>query len=402
MPARRQQFIERRKAAGYTQETFAEALHVDRVTVGRWERGDTDPQPYIWPKLAKLLRVSTTELITMLGSTDVVLPTTIALSSVTETDDEEQALELARRVDASDVGTETIARLEDLKDELSVAYTYVAPHNLIPRVRQAVGYVNKLLDSHMTLDEHRRLLVVGGWLSLLAATLHIDLKQYDASTARLKTASSLARHAGHDEIRAWCYETTAWRALTDGDYEQALELAQVAQTIAPAGSSALVQATAQEGRASARLKHGKETYDAMSRVSALVASREKPELPGHHFQYDPDKFTTYSATTLAWLGDPAAEDFAREIIARLGGTEADGKWPRRLASARIDLALSLVVTDRLDEASATVLSAFSSGNLPPSNYWRALEVVTAVEAKGLAEAKDLREAYEGLTASESG
>lgn len=314
-----------------------------------------------------------------------------------EIDDEEQALELARRVDASDVGEETMIRLEELKDELSVAYTYVAPRNLIPRVRVGIGYVSKLLDSRMTLAERRRLLAVGGWLSLLAATLHIDLKQYDASSARLKTASSLARHAENDEIRAWCYETTAWRALTDGEYEQAVALAQAAQAIAPAGSSAFVQATAQEGRASARLKLGKETYNAMERVSALVATREKPLIPGHHFQYDPDKFITYSATTLAWVGDPAAEEFAREIIKRLGSTEADGRWPRRLASARLDLALSLVVTGRLDEASASVMGAFSSGNLPPSNYWRAQEVVTAVEAKGLAEAKDLREAFESLS-----
>jgi transcriptional regulator with XRE-family HTH domain len=47
---------------GYTQEGLAEALHVDRSTVHRWEFGRSEPQPYIRPKLAKLLGVGSREL----------------------------------------------------------------------------------------------------------------------------------------------------------------------------------------------------------------------------------------------------------------------------------------------------------------------------------------------------
>ena len=86
----------------------------------------------------------------------------------------------------------------------------------------------------MTLGERKRLVVVGAWLSLLAATAHIDLNQSAAATARLRAAARLARHAGHDEIRAWCYETEAWRVLTEGDYRRALELSRAAQALAPA------------------------------------------------------------------------------------------------------------------------------------------------------------------------
>ena len=239
-------------------------------------------------------------------------------------------------------------------------------------------------------------MTVGGWLSLLAATAHIDLKQQVAATARLRTASSLAFHTDHDEIQAWCLETEAWRCVTDGNYRQAVKLAQAAQSIAPAGSSALTQATAQEGRAWARLHQGHETYDAMDRVRTLAGSLPEHERPGHHYRYDPDKVTAYSATTLAWLGDPAAETYARGLITTLGDAEHTGKWPRRVASANLDLSLTLLTTDRLDEAAKTAHSAISSGHVAPSNYWRALEVVTAVEAHGLPEATELREAYESL------
>jgi transcriptional regulator with XRE-family HTH domain len=47
-----------RHAGGYTQETFAEKLGVDRSTVGRWERGVQSPQPWQRPDLAAALDIS--------------------------------------------------------------------------------------------------------------------------------------------------------------------------------------------------------------------------------------------------------------------------------------------------------------------------------------------------------
>lgn len=48
---------ERRKALGYSQETFAQALGVDRTTVGRWESGKTEPQPPLRPRMAEVLQL---------------------------------------------------------------------------------------------------------------------------------------------------------------------------------------------------------------------------------------------------------------------------------------------------------------------------------------------------------
>jgi transcriptional regulator with XRE-family HTH domain len=54
---RRERLTRRRKALGLTQEDLAALLGVERTTVARWERGRTEPGPWIQPKLAKTLRV---------------------------------------------------------------------------------------------------------------------------------------------------------------------------------------------------------------------------------------------------------------------------------------------------------------------------------------------------------
>lgn len=304
-----------------------------------------------------------------------------------------EAVELSRRVSASDVGGETLERLERAVDDLATRYSATPPPAMLSGVRAHLGYVSRLLDARKSLAEHRRLLVVGGWLSLLAGTVYIDLQQRGAGWAHLATAADLAEEAGHAEIHAWCWETRAWSRLTDGRYREALDLSLTAQRLAPHGSSVAVQATAQEGRSRARLRERVETYAALDRVSALVSPRPRPDRPEHHYHYDPDKHVAYTATTLAWLGDPTAERYAREVITRLRGAESAGGWPRRVAAAQLDLGLALLVTGQLDEASASVEAALSSGRVVPSNRWRALEVVRAVEDRGYSQAPHLREAF---------
>jgi len=303
------------------------------------------------------------------------------------------ALDLARLAELSEIGNGTVERLELAVDELATAYPGTPPAELNSRVRSYLGYTRRLLDGRMTLAEHRRLLVVAGWLSLLAATTLIDLHRDHAAAAHLRTAAQLARETGHAEIAAWCLETQAWQVLTEGDYQRAVGISQAAQQVAPKSGSAFIQATAQEGRAWARLGAGPETRAALGRVEALVSPLPVPDRPEHHYRYDPAKSEAYVATTLAWIGDPAAERYARHVLARLESTVDGPPRPRRAASARLDLSLSLVAAGRHDEAAGTALEAISSRRLVPSNYWRAREVIQAVADRGVPEAAELAEAY---------
>ncbi|MGK8487585.1 hypothetical protein [Nocardia asiatica] len=99
----------------------------------------------------------------------------------------------------------------------------------------------------------------------------------------------------------------------------------------------------------------------------------------------------YVATTLSWLGDPAAESYARHVLADL--SRSPTVRPRRIASANLDLGLALVVADKPDEAADVALAAVESGRLVPSNYWLVSEVVSGIEGGGAPDASVVREAF---------
>ncbi len=60
--AKRHALAYRREIVGHTQETLAEFVGVEPTTVGRWERGETSPQPWSRPKLAEALAISVEQL----------------------------------------------------------------------------------------------------------------------------------------------------------------------------------------------------------------------------------------------------------------------------------------------------------------------------------------------------
>ncbi|MFD0361499.1 helix-turn-helix domain-containing protein [Nocardia sp. GCM10030253] len=363
-----------REAAGLSLSALAARTHYSKALLGMLENGQRQIRPEHVRAYADALGI---------GSALFAEPA----------DGERAAAEWIQRAAASDIGGDTLERLALAVDDLAAAYPTTPPGELLVRIRQHLGYAGRLMDSRKTLTQHRRLLVTVGWLSLLASTCHIDLGELPAAAARGHLAWKLADEAQHSEIAAWCLETRAWQQLTDGAFTAAAELSRAAQAIAPEDSSVFIQATAQEGRALARLGDSKGTYGALRRVARLVSGLSVPDRPEHHFRYDPAKSDAYVATTLAWLGDPAAESYARHVLAELAG--AASVRPRRIAMANLDLGLALVAANKPDEAADVALAVVTSGNLVPSHYWRVAEVVSGIEGRGAPDAATVREAFRG-------
>ncbi|MEV0454784.1 helix-turn-helix domain-containing protein [Catellatospora methionotrophica] len=301
--------------------------------------------------------------------------------------DDLEAVDLARRATASEIGDETLARIEAAVDDVATRYATQHPAALLADGRRLLRFLADLMDARATLRQRRRLLDAAGWLSLLTATLHIDLGQQASARARLATAARLGSETEDAELVAWCLETRAWNALTAGDHAAALSLALQARAAAPVGGSAYIQATAQTGRAYARLGDRQATASALIAVERLTANLAPPDQPEHHFRYDPAKAWAYTATTLAWAGDPAAAETVRTVLAQFLATTPHR--PRRVAAARIDLGLALTGTGELDEAAAVTMTALRSGRVVPSNRWRVVEISDRLAHAGLTDLDDL-------------
>lgn len=180
------------------------------------------------------------------------------------------------RTGATDVGPAAVERLEQVADALAIAYHSTPPAVLVEHAGRCVGYVTGLLGTRMTLAEHKRLLVVTGWLSLLAATSLTDLGNDGAAAAHLANAAQIGVEAGHPELSAWVLETRAWQAFAGGRHEEAAALSAGAQEAAPDGGSALIQATAQEGRAWAKVGDATRTREILARIERLVSPLPQP------------------------------------------------------------------------------------------------------------------------------
>ncbi|MEU4433246.1 helix-turn-helix domain-containing protein [Nocardia rhamnosiphila] len=364
-----------RTAAGLSLAALAARTHYSKALLGMLETGQRQVRPEHITAYSDAVGI---------GSALFVEPV----------DGEMAAAEWVRRAAASDIGGDTLEHLELAVDDLAAAYPTTPPTELLCRIRRHLGFAGRLMDSRKTLAQHRRLLVTVGWLSLLASTCHIDLGEVSAAAARGHLAWKLADEAGHREIAAWCLETRAWNQLTDGKFAEAAELSRAAQSMAPVDTSAFIQATAQEGRALARIGDRAGTYIALRKAARLVSGLSTPDRPEHHFRYDPAKSDAYVATTLAWLGDPAAEPYARHVLADL--TAAPTTRPRRIASANLDLGLALIAADKPDEAAHVALAAVESRRLVPSNYWRVDEVVSEIAYRNAPDAIVVREAFHDI------
>jgi tetratricopeptide (TPR) repeat protein len=235
-------------------------------------------------------------------------------------------------------------------------------------------YVTGLLEKRVTLAQHRDLLVIAGWLAaLLACTLYDAGDPGAAETARRLTRQ-FGDNAGHGELVAWSYEIAAWYALVEGRFARCAELCQAGLEHAGV-SNAAVQLTLQASRAYARMAD-KEATKTLAAGKDILERLPVPEHPQHHFVFDRDKYEFYTASIYTWLGtdDAAAEENAREVVARCHGRDGSVTWPTRLSTTLVNLGQIAGRRGDLDEAVSLGESALRCGRRSAELLPRAVEL----------------------------
>ena len=176
MAAKRTGLARTRKAAGLTQESLAEALHIDRTTIIRWESGKSEPQPYLRPKLARMLEISRNDLEGLLHSG--------AHSGTAVHDPSDERLAYVVQNPGS-VDLPTVARLREQVHELDERYDSTPSTTLLARTGQCLDQVAALRPHSPSTRIRRELYVIEAESATLMGQLVWDATQRrDHFTAR--------------------------------------------------------------------------------------------------------------------------------------------------------------------------------------------------------------------------
>jgi transcriptional regulator with XRE-family HTH domain len=180
MPAKRQRFAARRKAVGFSQEQLAEQLSIDRSTVARWESGETEPQPWIRPRLARVLQVSLDQL-------DLLL----AGGGLTEAEAAERMSYALTHPGSADIVT--VAHLRNQVQQLDEQYVHVPSSSLLAHAGQCLGQVRFLAAHAVSSRVRRELYAVEAEAAILMGQLVWDASQRrDHASARVYLDQAIA------------------------------------------------------------------------------------------------------------------------------------------------------------------------------------------------------------------
>lgn len=341
-----------------------ERLAVDEERIRRWEAGEVS-----WPRAP--FRLALTQATGLQpedlgfspakrgsGNSRLIEAHVMPVDALRAEADLYGTMELAQQLQASDVGTGTLEALAEAVDLLCRAYPVVPAATLRDRTQKRLAQVTRLLSGRITLDQHRELLVITGWLTALLGCVHYDLgEREEAETAR-QAAYEMGRQVGHGELMGWAHEMSAWFALVEGRYEDVVTAARQGQALA-GQSSAQVQLTLQEARGLARIGDRREADKALSRGADILAKLPIPENPDHHFVFDHAKWVFYAATAYTWLEDnDRAEEHALETIQMHTRPDGTSNAPMRVADAHIDLGIVHARRGDLDAAVEQGMAAF--------------------------------------------
>jgi tetratricopeptide (TPR) repeat protein len=295
----------------------------------RWEAGDSEPDDFYKPLLAKTFGTVTAAFFPR--STDRDSETELVAATGLDT------LEIVSRLRASDVSQATLDALRITADRLCSEYPYMASAQLHAEGQGWLRRLTALLDKRLTLSQHQEVLTLAGTVALLLGCVEYDMGKRPEAEATRRAAFSLGQEADNAEVMGWAQEMRAWYALTQGNLHGVVAAAQAGEAIAP-NRSVAVQLAAQRAKAWARMGDRRQVELALDQGRRLLEGLPYPDDLDHHFVVDPSKFDFYAMDCYRIVGeDSRAEVYANEVIR--SSTDPDGfeRKPMRIAEAQITL-----------------------------------------------------------------
>jgi transcriptional regulator with XRE-family HTH domain len=367
-PAWAQRLASERQARGWTQQRTVEALRMQAAHAGalpadrnllrmwkNWEHGKHRPRPEYQKLIAKAFGTVTAAIFGPDDASGLVRPSQPALFDITTGDN---TLELVERIRRSDLDRASLDTLTITVERLCSEYAFMPSADLRREGQEWMAKLVQLLDSRLTLAQHREVLVLAGWLALLIGCVEYDMRDVRGAEATRRAAASLGHEAGHAGIMAWAQEMTCWFALTQGRYRQVIEAARAGRNMAP-NEPVAVQLAGQEAKAWARMGDRREVELALDRGRQLLETLPYPSNIDNHFTFDPDKYDFYAMDCYRRTGEDAmARMHASEVLRKSTAPDGSLRSPMRASEAHTTLAVVSAREGDLDgavEAGSTAL-----------------------------------------------
>lgn len=349
MARQRRGIAARRASFGYTQESFAAAIGVERSTVWRWESGDRTPQPDQCSRIRRLLDLTPTQLNEVLSDAAIeVGPSIVAPSKLDDHppasswDDPDEVWLRLQELQRSNVGEGEVRVLEEQISRFVAEYEQRGPAELGPPVARLRRQVHQLLKESQMLRISYRLHRVAAKLSGMLGYMAVNTGQFRLANAYCEEALHLATEIESSDLQLWVSGTQSFGAYYQCDYRRAYELAVRGRGLAPSSSQSIRLLSNGEARALAQLGDRAGAEEALGRALALLEKHDVVPRLTACISFEPygySRFAANAATAYVPLGD------TRQVLHYTSDIEpeverSDSDWSRALV--RLDIATTLL------------------------------------------------------------
>ncbi|MGW1279475.1 helix-turn-helix domain-containing protein [Streptomyces tsukubensis] len=350
-----------RVQAGRTQEEQAEAVNtasgrdtLTRREISRYENGETVPTKHTVTQIARSCGVAPGVLLDAAAAARARRkgegpqrdqPPSPEPGAATAEHAAAVSLDFADFIAPSDTDDDYLCYLHDNLARIAGQYvcTSVLPlfNDLVSIRDEVFGLLRKRQKPHHA----RELYVLAGASCLLLAHASQNLGNSHAALAQIRTAGTCAQQIDHKPLRAWAAGTTALIAEWSAQPARALQLAEKAIALAPAGHSR-IRAFAIQARTAARTGNQEAADAALTQM--MTAQEEPPDADdlveiGGIFTFPPAKQDYYTGATFSLLGrHEEAEAYATRAVDQYRHGPPMARSYGDEALAAIDIALARI------------------------------------------------------------